>query len=393
MTLPPAAGLPRQVETANPPRRPTSRNAAIDGLRGIAVAAVVYRHLGLPGLYGGGSGVFVFFTLSGFIITYLLCAEMDRQGRLSLGSFWVRRIRRLLPALLLTVALSCALAAGLGRSVGSTLREALPALGYFSNWWRIWLDSHPLSMGLGPFDHTWSLSIEEQFYLTWPLLFLLIRMSGRRRPWVMIGLTLVVAEAGAMIRLLNWDPAQPVRSANELYNRTDAEAELLLIGAAAGILAWYLIGRGMEAAPAGRWHRVIGATGLCIVAAVFVLQPDPSHPGMMHLFWTVGLTVLALGVAGVCLDVMIDPTSLTARVLALRPLPQLGRISYGIYLYHYPIGYFLLPRFAGHQVVGSIVVVVGTLVVSSLSWRYVEQPVINAGRRRAGDHRRRPPAR
>lgn len=219
-----AASEARRVPAPRHSGKGLSRNPALDGIRALAVAAVVYRHLGLPGLYGGGVGVHAFFTLSGFIITFLLCAELAQSGRVRLRAFWLRRARRLLPALFVTIVLSLILATTLaGESPGVPLKQALPALGYISNWWRIWVDYHPGAMGLGPYDHTWSLSIEEQFYLTWPLLFLLILKLFRGRPLRAAAATMVLAVMSALTRLFGWNSANPVLSASVLYNRTDSD--------------------------------------------------------------------------------------------------------------------------------------------------------------------------
>ncbi|MEP7370252.1 MAG: acyltransferase [Dermatophilaceae bacterium] len=356
----------------------------MDGIRAIAVAAVVYRHLGLPGLYGGGVGVLAFFTLSGFIITFLLCAELAQIGRVRLRAFWLRRARRLLPALFVTIVLCLVLATTLGGGqAGESLRQALPALGYISNWWRIWVSYHPGAMALGPYDHTWSLSIEEQFYLTWPLLFLLILKLFRGRPLRAAAVALVLAELSALTRLLGWSSAHPVLSASVLYNRTDSEAELLLIGAAAGMVAWHLVQHPEARRRLPTWTLPsAGTAGLVILALAFRLQPSPDFPNRMHLFWTAGLTSIAVGVAALCLHVLLNPQSALARVLSVPPLPQLGRISYGIYLYHYPVVYYLQPRFVDVKALGVVVMVVSTLTLATASWWLIERPILKLGRHR-----------
>ena len=380
--------------TVTPSGRPGAgrggrRNPALDGLRAVAVSAVVYRHLQLPGLPGGGIGVLVFFTLSGFIITFLLCAEQQRTGRVQLGAFWGRRARRLLPALGVCIVLSVALAASVGVGLSTTARQALPALLYVSNWWRVWEAGHPGALALGPFEHTWSLSIEEQFYLGWPLLFLLLHRYLGHRPLRLAAVILGLAEASALVRALAWDATDPAGSANLVYNRTDTEAELLLVGAAAGVLTWALTRDGHHRARLPAWALPAGgAAGVLVITAALLGQPTPDHPGRMHLFWTLGLTALALGVAALCVHVLVNPGAVVARALAVAPLPQLGRISYGVYLYHFPLVVYLLPRLAGRPGLGAVVVVTATLVVSVASWRYLERPALTWRRRSAvGAHR------
>ena len=378
-TIPFADGETRSAPGPRPVGTRSSRNPALDGLRAIAVSAVVYRHLGLPGLYGGGAGVFAFFTLSGFIITFLLCAELARTGQVRMGAFWLRRARRLMPALLVTVGLSVGLATGLGKEpVGTPLSQALPALGYFSNWWRVWASYHPTTMPLGPFDHTWSLSIEEQFYLTWPLLFLLV-VAGvlRARPLVAVLLVLVLAEVSAATRLLSWNSAEPVLSANVLYNRTDCIGELLLIGAATGMLAWHLLQHPEVRRRLPLWLLpAAGWAGGLVLALAFLLQPAPDQPHRMHVFWTAGLTGIALGVSALCLHVMLNPHATLARVLSVPPLPQLGIISYGIYLYHYPVLLFVGPLFGSRTGWGDAAVVACTLALAVMSWWLIERPIM-----------------
>jgi peptidoglycan/LPS O-acetylase OafA/YrhL len=363
----------------------SARSPALDGLRGIAVIAVVCLHLGLPGFRGGGVGVFAFFTLSGFIITFLMCVELAQTGRVRLGAFWMRRAKRLLPALVVTVVLSVLLATTLaGEGPGTPLRQALPALGYFSNWWRIWTDYHHSAMPLGPFDHTWSLSIEEQFYLTWPPLFLLMTKLMRGRPLRVAGLTLALAAGSAATRVFGWDSANPDMSANVLHDRTDSEAELLLLGAVAGILAWYVTQH-----PEVRWRLPawllpsMGSAGLVVLVSAFALQPTPEHPNQMHLFWTAGLTAIAAGVAMVCLHVLLNPRSALARVLGVSPLPQLGRISYGVYLYHLPVLLYISPHVSQNVALGRVIAVACTLTLAISSWWLIERPILALGRRGA----------
>jgi peptidoglycan/LPS O-acetylase OafA/YrhL len=368
-----------------------ARNAGLDGLRAIAVAGVVYRHLHLPGLYGGGVGVFAFFTLSGFIITYLLCVELRETGRIALGAFWLRRALRLLPALLLTVLVSMVLGVTVGhQNAFVPLRESLPALGYFANWARVWTAYHPGAFYLGPFDHTWSLSVEEQFYLTWPLIFLALRTVVTRRPVLAVIITLILAEISGAVRFFAWDSAKPEFSANVLYNRTDTQAELLLIGAAAGIVAARLSARAAMHRGLPRWLLSVGGiAGLLILFLAMRFQPPPTYPTRMHAFWTVGLTLLALGVSALCLDLLLNVRGLVSRLLSIPPLPQLGRISYGIYLYHYPVLIYLGRRLSRDTYTSAALVTLITLAIATASWFLVERPVIRLGQRTAAARRTR----
>src|SRR5580700_9691604 len=169
------------------------RLPAIDGLRAVAVSAVLLYHLPVAWLPGGFLGVDVFFVISGFLITSLVTAEVQRTGRIDLGHFWLRRARRLLPALLFMLAVVVAVSTFFARDALSLLASDLPAvLGYFTNWWLLFHHvSYFQSVGRPPLVlHLWSLAVEEQFYLLWPLIVLLVvgrhRRTGRIG-WVALG--------------------------------------------------------------------------------------------------------------------------------------------------------------------------------------------------------------
>jgi len=215
--------------TTNSPRRAPG----LDGVRALAVLAVVGFHEGVSELSGGFLGVDVFFVLSGFLITDLLVNMYDRLGRLDLKDFWFRRARRLLPALALMLIVVTAAATVIEPAQGASLREALlAAVTYTSNWYQILHHvSYFASLGLfrepPPLDHLWSLAIEEQFYLIWPLvLWLLIFKLNGRRARVMA--TSILAAASALAMALEYSPGHP----SLVYYGTDTHASALLIGAA-----------------------------------------------------------------------------------------------------------------------------------------------------------------
>src|SRR5580693_4975521 len=208
----------------------------LDGLRALAVLAVVAYHVNLGWAQGGLLGVGIFFTLSGYLITDLLMAHQAATGRLQLVSFWQRRARRLLPALFVMLAAVAAWVALLQRSQLPALRGAMAAAaGYVSNWWLIGENSSYFSRfgPPSPLGHLWSLAVEEQFYLVWPWLVLLGLYLVRKRPdssrgyWLATA-TMLPAASAALMALLYHPGYDPTR----VYDGTDARAFALLIGAA-----------------------------------------------------------------------------------------------------------------------------------------------------------------
>ena len=244
--------------------RPSSSHIpGLDGLRAVAVAAVLLFHAGFHWMPGGFLGVDVFFVLSGFLITSLLLREFERSGRISLRSFWARRVRRLFPALLVLLA-AVSVYAGLAGADGRRplSLDGLAALGYFANW-RFVFSHQGYFARTGPpslLQHTWSLSIEEQFYVVWPLvLALLLRRRRPRRAVLAVALTGAVASAVAMALLA------PGGDHSRAYYGSDTHAQGLLIGAALAVVlarapalsararrAWGLVGGVSLAAMAKR---------------------------------------------------------------------------------------------------------------------------------------------
>src|SRR5215211_1795766 len=203
----------------------------LDGLRAVAVLAVIAYHLQLGWAQGGLLGVGVFFTLSGYLITDLLLGQQDTVGHLRLGDFWLRRARRLLPALFLMLAVVVAWVTLLDRSQLSSLRgDVLAAAAYVSNWWNIVRDaSYFARFGPPPpLDHLWSLAVEEQFYLIWPWLLLLgLRFLPGRYNLALVTLAGAAVSAAAMAMIY-----QPGIDPTRVYEGTDTRAFGLLIGAA-----------------------------------------------------------------------------------------------------------------------------------------------------------------
>ncbi|MGC5167098.1 acyltransferase family protein [Luteimicrobium sp. DT211] len=353
-------------------RQARGRIAGLDGLRALAVLAVVVYHVQPTWLPGGFLGVDVFFVVSGFLITTLLLRELQRSRRLSLPSFWLRRARRLLPALGVVVVTSILAA----RLVEPDLlvgigRQTLGALTFSSNWVQI-------ASGASYFDRTapdlfmtfWSLAIEEQFYVLWPLLLALLvalTTSGRTRARV----ALAGAVASALLMALLYTPGtDPTR----VYYGTDTHVFGLLLGVAAAFW-WTTRPRLLAAAWAHRWVPVASLAGLLALMLTLHDDADLAYRGGIALG-----SVLALGVVAGCTG----GATTTVRALELRPARWVGERSYGIYLWHWPLlllAWAAVPAEPGtaRWWWSSLAAVALTFAASWASYRWVETPIRRDG--------------
>jgi peptidoglycan/LPS O-acetylase OafA/YrhL len=365
----------------------------LDGLRGIAVAAVLLYHGGVPWAKGGFLGVEVFFVLSGFLITSLLLAEWGRSAAISLGRFWARRARRLLPALFCLVAVIGLYyaSAGSSQAIPGLKGDGISALTYYSNWHQIaagtsyFATSGPVS----PLEHTWSLAIEEQFYLLWPILLggvlwlatRLVRSPESRRPLVVLLCVTVAGVVGSAVdTALLFDGG---RNLDRVYYGTDTRAASLLIGASLAIgLAIWRAGRSRvnsdasteSGGPAGSLGRALGPGALVAFAGVLLaVALVGGSDGWLYPYGLLGLdgAVVLLILSAVAL-----PASLAARALAVRPLRALGKISYGLYLWHFPLFLWLSATAIGISGTALLLVRLAvTLAVSTASYFLIEQPI------------------
>ena len=348
----------------------SARVRSLDGLRAIAVTAVIGFHLGVGWLPGGLLGVDMFFVLSGFLITSLLVTERDRTGRISLKGFYNRRARRLLPAMLLVLIVTLVvwrLTADPSRFPG--LRgDATATLGYVANW-------HFAFSGQGYFDqlappspllHLWSLAVEEQFYLVWPLVVIITLRFGSRR----LLLAVAMAGAAASTALISVLSVRGV-DANRLYYGTDTRATAVLVGAALALAAPTLV----RAAARPRARLAILATGLVAATSLVLIM---THTGGQDAWlYRGGFLAVALAVGAVIGASVAAPTSPFARLLACPPLPYLGRISYGLYLWHWPVTLWLTHSrtgLSGPALLGVRLAV--TLACAMASWHFLEQPIL-----------------
>lgn len=387
------------------PTRPKSRYIpALDGLRTLAVVAVVLYHLNLTWAQGGLLGVTIFFVLSGYLITRLLLNEIAKTGRIDLKSFWIRRIRRLFPAVVTVVVVTCALCTVFNHVMLTKMRpDILPSLLFFNNWWQIMQDvSYFNALGdPSPLTHFWSLAIEEQFYLIWPPLLLAmvsVHMSKPNTRRVVLGLAAV--SAVAMMVLYN-----PATDPSRVYYGTDTRVFSLLLG------AWMAFIPDRDLAPA-RLVRHLGLDRLAGAAKHSKSKSDTAEaattkPSELARFWSSPASIDLMGVVGLVglaamvaltngytafqyrggtllcsiltlmvIAACVQPQGMVARALAAEPLVWIGKRSYSIYLWHYPLLLLMNPVANindtpwWHYILQVLLVV----AVAECSYRFIETP-------------------
>jgi peptidoglycan/LPS O-acetylase OafA/YrhL len=363
-------------------RAPTRRGRylpGIDGLRAIAVVAVLLYHAGLSWLPGGFLGVDVFFVISGYLITVLLLGEHHRTGDISVRRFYVRRARRLLPALFTLLLVVTAVAAVFARDELAQLRaQVLAAMSYSTNWYLI-VTGGSYFQQLGQpliLRHLWSLAVEEQFYLLWPLVLLLLlrRFKGRLGPVAATVSVISVASVVWMAVLF-----RPGTDPSRVYFGTDTRVFTLLIGA---LLALFWRPDALEHGTARRHGRLFDVLGLFALAAIVVFFLD-AHETSTSLYRG-GFLVVAL-ISAAAIAAATHPTATVGSKLLGHPvLIWIGLRSYALYLWHWPI--FMVTR-PGVDVPLGPVPDLGlrlglTVIAADLSYRLVELPIRRGGFRR-----------
>lgn len=355
----------------------------LDGLRAIAVSAVLLYHAGMAWLPGGFLGVEVFFVISGYLITSLLLSEWRGRGRINLAGFWLRRARRLLPALFLVLAATLTFAVlFLPDEVAKLRTDALAATGYVTNWYLIFSEQSYFDAVGRPsmLQHLWSLAVEEQFYLLWPLLFVAgMKFLGQR-------LLKVASIAGAVLStglmaLLYVPDTDPSR----IYYGTDTRAAGLLIGVALAFMWAPWQHRRAPASPRRIWAKslaldVVGLVALGGIIAFF-LYVDEFQP----FLYQGGFAALGLATA-LAIAITVHPLSrIGPKLLGMSVLRWTGLRSYGIYLWHWPV--FMLSRpeldvpFDGPLLFA--LRIGATLALTEVSYRLVETPIRTGGLVRA----------
>lgn len=332
---------------------------SLDGVRGLAVTLVVATHFGLH-TSQGQIGVDVFFVLSGFLITSLLLRERDRTNRVSLTNFWRRRALRLLPALVCAIVLAVVVSVVAAPATRhSTIADVPFVLGYVGNWAMLFGPPH----AGGLLSHTWSLAVEEQFYIVWPLLGVawLCVTRDRRRAARVVGAVAVADALYFVFALSDWWPSRAIFA-------TDTHAFGLLAGSA---LALWIQRDGPATLANGssrrRLSRAGGASAVLIVG--------------LACFGRLDLVILPATAAAAVLvaSLVLVPAGTLARAFAWSPMRWIGRRSYGIYLYHYPLAAaFVVGRHLHglHEVVVVAGCVAVSVLVAAASYRWVETPFL-----------------
>ena len=338
------------------PARRLGQVPALDGVRGLAISLVLLHHSQLLTNGDGGSvGVSVFFVLSGFLITSLLVTEQMEDG-IKLVRFYLRRALRLLPAFVAVAAASAIVLNMVGRP-DDGLRSSLLAGTYVGNW--------ILAGGtsLGPMGHSWSLAIEEQFYLVWPLILLVLWPAlARRGVWIL----LLLAAATAALRLLLWGVGAPTE---RIAFGTDTQAGGLLVGAALAF-AWQRDAM-----------RIPWAVGPIAIAALCFLAWAPAFGGS---YLAVGETVAVVAAGALILTALSGTDRTLTSALEWRPLRMLGLISYGAYLWHYPVMWYA-GVVRGHPDLWlSLAVLVVSILLAVGSYVFIELPILRWRDRRTG---------
>lgn len=352
---------------------------ALDGLRTIAVALVLLYHLAVPGFSGGLLGVAVFFTLSGYLITTNLVRSKLDHGSFRLKTFWFRRFRRLLPAVITTLIVVLFLTIAFdAANLKERFFEALSALFYVNNWHIITSGSSYFDnfSGLGPLDHMWSLSIEEQFYLIWPLLLVALFAIFRNSRFIVLATIVLTAGSFALM----WILASGAGDHTRIYEGTDTRAGGLLLGAALAIALGFRRNRNQSAALPRPIAFLLGLIGL---AGIFALSATVNDKSIF--LYRGGLLLLTVCTVLVVMAVL-QPAGMWAKILGWTPLRWIGERSYGIYLWHLPLIAFLppqwLPKTAPNPWVGyltSVVVAIISVILAAVSWRVLEDPIRRHG--------------
>lgn len=356
------------------PAQHGKRLDSLDGIRTVAVFLVIAFHLSVPRMNAGYLGVDIFFVLSGFLITRGLVHDIETRGRLRLGRFWSRRMKRLMPAALLTTVSVLAWAnwfIPLYRQpdIG---KDAFYTVFYLANWHFVDSVSYFSTDGnVSPLMHMWSLAVEEQFYLVWPLLitFLLgiLRVLFRRN----FSTTLALRLLGGLAVLIVFTSAgflyyESTKSINLAYMATHTKAFEPMLGAFCAIATSHH--KCKEFFQKHARFFIWSAGGLMIW--LFAILDGPSS-----FYFSGGGLLFSCAVALFILGIIHALQSPEARILAWSPISYLGRISYGLYLWHWPWTVWILHSAAGFQPVRAVLVILLTIATASISYHFLEMPV------------------
>jgi len=351
----------------------SARVGGLDGIRALAVLAVMGVHQQFGWLPGGYYGVDAFFVLSGYLITTILLSEEVRTGTIALRAFWARRARRLLPALFLMVTVVAIVAAAFPTLLAApSIPGALATLFFSSNWYFAlqhvnYFGAFAQQSSLLP---TWSLAIEEQFYLVWPLVLLIVLTAGRdpdREKRLRVLYLMAIFGAGISALVMAQMAPSALGNPAAVYYGTETRAQAILVGAALA-LAIALWG-------APRPNRLVSAAGVAGAVAtglIWHFVPETSR-----LAFRGGFLFASLATAAVILQVLSDRSALVTRFLSSWPLRSIGRISYAVYLWYWPVILVISPD-RTHLGAYSLFAVRAavTIGIAAISYFLLERPIL-----------------
>jgi peptidoglycan/LPS O-acetylase OafA/YrhL len=354
MSAIPIASMPVTRSSEAEPLRLGYR-PALDGLRAFAVLAVMAHHALLPYFSGGSIGVDIFFVLSGFLITSLLLEEWRKTGAISLRKFYLRRVLRLIPALTLFLIFiqSYVLAMLRGPKFWEMEKAIASVVFYIGNWVQAF---HLVNMSI--LSHAWSLSIEEQFYLVWPFVLLVLLRRGWRERWILSLLGFAIGFI-VLMRALMWSGSDSI---SRIYFGSDTRSDELLVGCA--LAMWIRLNIFPR-------ERVRSILQYFLFPASLLILAMIMHPWRTKIMYTIGWPTLELAVSIVILSLMLEAAGPLQRVFELRPVVWIGKLSYGLYLWHFPI----IGRTAEWQIPGPFKWIAGfalSFVAASASYYLVE---------------------
>jgi peptidoglycan/LPS O-acetylase OafA/YrhL len=347
----------------------------LDGLRALAVFAVIGFHLSLPFTPGGFLGVTLFFALSGYLITDILSSEWARETAISLGKFYIRRAKRLLPGVLFLLACLTLCVVFFRPELLTNLKSAfMPALLFYSNWWYILSGTPYFSTSSVPslLNHFWSLAVEAQFYLVWPVLLIALQRLIRKK-WVLVAVTAALAVLSAVLMGVLY---QPFNDPSRVYYGTDTRIFSLLLGAC---LAFVCPSRKITQPLQSKKARIlldvsgILALGVILAAMVYATQYDDFlYQGGMFAFSAVSLVLIAAAA---------NPSTVIGRIFSLKPLRFVGNISYGMYLWQFPVIVIsnAVVQSNSVNVLLCIGQVAATILLAAVSYYLIEKPVRKSG--------------
>lgn len=346
---------------------------SLDGLRGVSIILVLCVHLHIISpttsyVFAGGSlGVDVFFVISGFLITSILLNENAKNGHISLLNFYARRVLRLFPALISVVLFTCLVAVIVGSfsALGITPLRLASVVGYFANWVRAY--EPPAVWFLA---HCWSLAVEEQFYLIWPIILItLLKFTSRRTILTIVTSGIVLSGLLKIVLYLSG-----LATTRRIVYGSDTRADVVLMGCLIALLLhWDYLPKFLTNQET---RGALTKSGTVILVTFFLIAGESFVP-----LYLGGFTVIAIAVAVVIIHIILTPESDLSRRLQYSPLVWIGKRSYGLYLWHWPI--YEICRLLPKPLI-VISAIGGSLIVAALSYRFIELPFLRLKSRYSG---------